>query len=83
MGNLFVAFDGKSYADLVAAKKVGAVLAYGSFLNTCIEFLIVAFCVFILVKLVNTLRRADEKKVPAPTKTELLLAEIRDSLKKD
>ncbi len=82
--NLYVSLDGKTYESLADAKTKGAaVMAYGSFLNTCIEFLIVAFCVFLLVKLVNTIRRAEEKKTPDPTKTELLLEDIRDLLKKD
>jgi len=80
----FIPLNGKAYETLKLAKEESApLIAYGSFLNTCIEFLIVAFCVFLLVKGVNTLRRAEEKKAPAPTKTEVLLAEIRDSLKKN
>lgn len=81
--NLFIAFNGKTYETLDAAKKEGAVIAYGSFLNVCFEFLIIAFCVFLLVKLVNTIRRTEEKKAPAPTKTEVLLEDIRDLLKKN
>ena len=65
-----------------AVEKVA--IAYGAFLNTVIQFLIVAFVVFLLVKLVNKLRR-QEAAAPvepaAPTPTEALLAEIRDSLR--
>lgn len=61
-------------------------IAYGNFLQTCLDFIIIAFCVFLLVKLVMRLAR---KKVeeetsaapPAPSKEEQLLAEIRDILK--
>ena len=60
-------------------------IQYGAFINTVIQFLIVAFVVFLLVKAINRLRR-DEAAEPdpapaAPTPTEALLAEIRDELK--
>ncbi len=58
---------------------------YGVFMNNVISFLIVAFAVFMLVKAINTLRKQFEKEkeaeVPAPTATEKLLEEIRDTLK--
>ena len=58
-------------------------IQYGAFLNTLIQFLIVAFVVFLLVKLVNSIRRADaaEPEPAAPTPTEAVLMEIRDLLK--
>jgi large conductance mechanosensitive channel len=63
--NLFVALDGGAYASLAEAQKVAApTLNYGRFLNTVIEFVIVAFAVFLLVKQVNRLR------VPAPAPQE-------------
>jgi len=59
-------------------------IQYGAFINTVIQFLIVAFVVFLLVKAINRLRRA-EAEAPAapaaPTPSEVLLAEIRDELK--
>jgi large conductance mechanosensitive channel len=59
--NLFVTLSGGSFATLDAAKKAGAVtLNYGIFVNTCIDFLLVALAVFLLVKQVNRMR------VPAP-----------------
>jgi large conductance mechanosensitive channel len=69
-------------ADPVA-KKAAVSIQYGAFINTLIQFLIVAFVVFLLVKLVNTLRRQEaEAPAPAaPTPTEVLLTEIRDELK--
>ena len=54
---------------------------YGNFLQTVLDFLIVSFCVFLIVKGVNTLHRAEEAKPPEPTPQEKLLAEIRDLLK--
>lgn len=55
---------------------------YGAFLNTVIQFLLVAFAVFLLVKAINRLYPPVEKPAPAPTPTEALLAEIRDELRK-
>ena len=63
-----------------------AVIKYGSFIQNLIDFLIVAFCIFLIVKLVNKLtkKKKEEKKAepPAPSKEEVLLTEIRDILKK-
>ena len=60
-------------------------IQYGAFINTLIKFLIVAFVVFLMVRLINKLRRdqaAEPEAAPAaPTPTEALLAEIRDELK--
>ena len=54
---MYVALNGQTYASLDAAKKAGApVLAYGVFINTCIEFLIVAFTIFLVVRQVNKMR---------------------------
>lgn len=67
-----------------ATKTAEVAIAYGAFINTCIQFLIIAFTVFLLVKLVNNLRRkqAEAPAEPdAPTPTEALLGEIRDLLK--
>lgn len=74
------------YADLAAASAAGAVtLNYGTFINSIVSFLIVAFSVFLLVKGVNKLRREKpaEPAAPAPTPEDIvLLREIRDSLKR-
>ena len=70
-------------------KTAETAIAYGAFLNTLIQFLIVAMVIFMMVKLVNSLRRADaapttdETAPPAPTPSETLLTEIRDLLKRD
>jgi len=58
-----------------------AVIAYGSFINVLIQFLIVAFAVFILIKVVNKVIARTPAAPPAPTPTEVLLTEIRDTLK--
>ena len=66
-----------------AAKKPEVAIQYGAFLNTCIQFLIIALVIFLIVQAVNRLRRAQAAApvVPAaPTPTEVLLAEIRDAL---
>ena len=81
--SLFICLDGKTYESLDLAKKAGApVIGYGAFINTSIEFLIVAACVFVLVKAVNKMKRVEPATPPAPPKTEVLLEEIRDLLKK-
>ncbi len=58
-----------------------AVVKYGNFLQNIIDFLIVAFCIFVFVKLINKLTKKEEK-AKEPTKEEVLLTEIRDLLKK-
>jgi large conductance mechanosensitive channel len=80
--NYFVALSPKVTADsLVEAKKQGAVLAWGNFLTITINFLIVAWVLFLIVKVVNRLIVAEAAKVPALSKQEILLTEIRDALK--
>jgi large conductance mechanosensitive channel len=71
---------------LADAKKIGPVLAWGNFATVTLNFLIVAFCVFLLIKLVSVLRQRHEKEEaakppPGPTTQEKLLMEIRDLLK--
>jgi large conductance mechanosensitive channel len=71
--------------NLADAKKQGAVLAYGSFLTLTLNFLIVAFVLFIVIRLMNRLKRREEAAPPAPPKPSReaeLLAEIRDLMKK-
>jgi large conductance mechanosensitive channel len=80
--DLYLPLNGKHYASFADAQKDGAaILSYGAFLNTVIEFLIISACVFALVKAINVLKRKDAAAAP-PTKTEELLTEIRDLLKK-
>ncbi|QDK39430.1 large conductance mechanosensitive channel protein MscL [Bdellovibrio sp. NC01] len=63
--NLFVALNGQTYDTLEAAKKAGAAtLNYGLFINAIIDFLIVAFAIFMLIKAVNKVARKEEAKAP-------------------
>ncbi len=64
-----------------ATKHAEVAIAYGAFINTVIQFLIVAFVIFLLVKAVNSLKREEAAAPPAPTPSEALLTEIRDLLK--
>ena len=65
---LFLPLNGQSYATLAAAKTAAApVIAYGQFLNTVINFLIIAFVIFILVQQVSKLQRKPEPAPVAPT----------------
>jgi large conductance mechanosensitive channel len=61
-----------------------AKILYGKFLQTCVDFTIIAFSIFLAVKAINYLRKLEEKKPPAatPPRQEQLLEEIRDLLKK-
>lgn len=77
-----LAKDGTAINSLAEAKEAGAaVIAYGSFINTVIDFTIVAFCIFIIIKLMNKLLRKRAAAPPVPTEEERLLGEIRDLLK--
>ena len=85
--NLYVVLSGDVPAgtSLAAARDAGAnVLAYGNFLSVVINFVILAFVIFLLVRQANKLMAKKEEAAPAPTgPTEIeLLAEIRDALKK-
>jgi large conductance mechanosensitive channel len=72
--------------NLADAKKQGAVLAWGNFLTLTINFMIIAFVLFMVIRAMNTLKRKDAAAAPAappkPTREEELLTEIRDLLKK-
>ena len=78
----------QTYPSLQAARAAGAaVIAFGSFLNAVIKFVIVAFAVFLLVKQVNNLRRLADRREseappPPPAEEVVLLGEIRDLLRK-
>jgi large conductance mechanosensitive channel len=86
--DLFIVLGEGEYESLVKAKEAGApVIAYGVFINTLIDFIIIAFAIFMVVKMINTARKRFEKKQeaappPPPPKQEVLLEEIRDLLKK-
>ena len=67
--------------SLVEAKKQGAVLAWGNFLTLLINFIIIAWVLFLIVKLMNRMMQKEAAKPSAHTKQEELLTEIRDALK--
>lgn len=83
--NIFITLSGESYATLEAAKEAGAVtINIGVFINAVIAFLIVAWCMFLVVKAMNKMKREEEEapaEPEAPPRTEVLLEEIRDALK--
>jgi large conductance mechanosensitive channel len=80
--SLFIDLSGKGFASLAAAKQAGAAtLNYGVFINTIIDFLIISFAIFIVVRQVNRLFEKKEAPPPAPSATETLLTEIRDILR--
>ena len=81
--NLYINLSGGTYATLKAAQEAGAAtINYGVFLNQVINFLLVAFAIFMIVKQANKFKKAEEEKPVAPTQSEALLAEIRDLLKR-
>ena len=83
--NLFINLGSEHYDTLAAAKEAGAaVFAYGSFIQNVVDFLIIAFCIFLMIKGINKLSKKKEEAPaapPAPSKEEVLLGEIRDILK--
>ncbi|MCL5246396.1 large conductance mechanosensitive channel protein MscL [Cellulophaga sp. 20_2_10] len=81
--DLHVAMDGKEYATLAAAKEAGgAVIAYGAWINTIINLLIVGFVMFLIVRAYNKTKTPPAPAAPAGPTQEELLAQIRDLLKK-
>lgn len=86
--NYYLPLNGQSSAlTLVEAKKAGAVLAYGNFITISLNFIILAFIIFQMVRLFNLMKRKEEtvasEAAPAPTPEDvMLLREIRDALKK-
>jgi large conductance mechanosensitive channel len=80
--NYFTPLSSKVTAvSLDEAKKQGAVLGWGHFLTLVINFIIIAFVLFLAIRAMTTLLRKEAEKPPAPTKSEELLTEIRDLLK--
>ena len=83
--NLFINLSGGDYASLEAAKEAGAAtINYGIFINTVLDFVIVAFAIFMVVKQMNRMKKEEEPapaEPPAPPREEVLLEEIRDLLK--
>ena len=82
--NLFVNLTmGQSYASVAAAEAAGApIIKYGLFINTVLDFAIVALVIFLLIRTLNQLKKKQEPVAPpGPSAQEKLLAEIRDLLK--
>jgi large conductance mechanosensitive channel len=84
--NYFIPLAGQTETVLAEAKKAGAVFAYGSFITVALNFLILAFIIFVMVKQINRLKREAPAEPPAPAaptpEDVLLLREIRDALNK-
>lgn len=84
--NYFIGLTGQAAGlTLVEAKKAGAVFAYGSFITVALNFIILAFIIFLMVKQMNRMSRAEAPSDAAPAATPedvVLLREIRDSLRK-
>ncbi len=83
---LFINLGDTAYETLAAAQEAGApTLNYGSFIQTVIDFVIIAFAIFMAIKAMNNLRKKEEEKPappPEPSAEVKLLSEIRDSLKR-
>jgi large conductance mechanosensitive channel len=86
--HLYINLGSQSYDSLEAAEKAGAPLVkYGAFINTTIDFIIVAFAIFVAIKAINRLKRSEPpapeaEPAPAPESDEVkLLREIRDTLR--
>lgn len=84
--NYFIPLAGQTAATLVEAKKAGAVFAYGNFITVALNFIILAFIIFLMIKQINRLKKAESVAAPAaPAATPediVLLRQIRDSLAK-
>ena len=84
--DLFISLSEGEFATLEAAKEAGAItINYGAFANTVIDFVIVAFAIFIVIKQMNKMKKQEEEAPaapPEPSAEEKLLTEIRDLLKK-
>lgn len=82
--NLYIPLSDKVIKGLALAeaKKLGPVFAWGNFISIMINFILLAFCVFLMVKAINRVRKKEEAALPEPTTQEKLLMEIRDALNK-
>jgi len=85
--NLFINLSDTKYVSLAAAEEAGAaVIRYGTFINSVLDFVIVAFAIFMVIKGMNSMKKAEEAAPPPappePSAEEKLLTEIRDALKR-
>ncbi len=68
-GGLFYALDGNQYASIEAAAEAGVgTINYGAFVQYIIDFILVAFCMFLVIKLMNKMKKKEEEPAPAPVK---------------
>lgn len=85
--NLYIDLSGAGYATLALAEEAGApLIKYGAFINVVLDFLIVAFAIFMVIKGLNKMKKKEEEKPaepPKPSAEEKLLTEIRDLLAKN
>ena len=80
--NYFIPLAGQTATNLADARKAGAVFAYGNFITVAINFIILAFIIFLMVKQINRLKREAPPAPPkGPPEDVVLLREIRDALK--
>jgi large conductance mechanosensitive channel len=80
--NYFIKLSSKVTADSLAeAKKQGAVLAWGNFVTIVINFIIIAFVLFLVIRAMTKLQKKEDEAPPKPSKEVELLTEIRDALK--
>jgi len=83
---LFVSLDGNEYANLALAQEAAApVITYGAFIQTIIDFLLIALVIFLMLRTYNRIRNAappEEEAAAEPTEEVVLLREIRDSLRR-
>ena len=79
--NYFIPLAGQTATVLAEARKAGAVFAYGNFITVALNFLILAFIIFMMVKQINRLKKEQPPAAPAPTPEDIvLLRQIRDAL---
>ena len=82
--NVFLPLASSVTAEtLPAAREQGAVLAYGNFITVVVNFLIIAFILFLLVRMINRFKRQEPVPVEMPPRIEVLLEEIRDLLARE
>jgi large conductance mechanosensitive channel len=86
-----ILLGGVDFSNLAITLKQGSegvapvIIKYGVFINTVIDFVIIAFAIFMVIKAMNSMKKKEEEKPaapPAPSKEEVLLTEIRDELRK-
>ena len=80
--NYFIPLASQTATNLADAKKAGAVFAYGNFITVALNFAILAFIIFLMIRQINRLRGDSPATPPPPPEDVVLLREIRDALRK-